>query len=49
MVDVKTIHQYLQRYFIHRTGVNMNSCVSTYLEQELGKAFGNEEVFCQTN
>ncbi|CAF2722281.1 unnamed protein product [Rotaria sp. Silwood2] len=36
--DVRTVLNYMQRYFIHRTGVRPNGCVSINLEQELIKA-----------
>ncbi|CAF1089274.1 unnamed protein product [Rotaria sp. Silwood1] len=36
--DTRTVLNYIQRYFIHRTGVRPNECVNIYLEQELVKA-----------
>jgi hypothetical protein len=44
-VDMKIIQNYVQRYFIHRTGVQPNECVKIYLEQELLKAMSNRKVF----
>ncbi|CAM4894403.1 unnamed protein product [Rotaria socialis] len=38
LIDVKTMLKYMQRYFIHRTGVRPNECVNIFLEQELIKA-----------
>ncbi len=39
--DVKTIVSYVQRYFIHRTGVKPNDYLAVYLQEELNKAKGN--------
>jgi hypothetical protein len=35
----------MQRYFVHRTGVEPNECVKIYLEQELTKATRNIKSF----
>ena len=42
---MKIIQNYIQRYFIHRTGVRPTDCVNIYLEQELNKAMSNRK-FC---
>jgi hypothetical protein len=36
--DARIVQNYIQRYFIHRTGVQFNECSRIYLEQELIKA-----------
>ncbi len=44
MIDVKKILNFIQRYFIHRTGVKPHDYVCIYLEQELNKAKSNKMI-----